>query len=287
MRKVVIFIVILLLALVGFYFRGNILSLYLKFSNKLPEVERNIGSFVKDIKKEILTPPPLRIEREAPLSILIKGGVLKWTNSERARNNLPPLSENTKLNSSATIKAQDMLKNQYFEHVSPSGVGLADLAKKVSYNYIYIGENLAWGNFESEELLVREWMNSPGHRANILNDKYNEIGIAVLRGTYEGKEGWMAVQEFGLPMPNCPQPDENLKLKIEEYKNQLENLSLTLDARREEITRQKFNSRSEYEEALRGYNLLVSQYNTIFDERKKLMSDYNIQVEQYNLCIGF
>jgi uncharacterized protein YkwD len=92
-----------------------------------------------------------------------------------------------------------MFENQYFAHESPTGEKVSDLAKKFGYDFLLIGENLAMGNFSSDEDLVLAWMESPGHRENILNEKYQEIGVAVKKGIFEGKEVWIAVQHFGLP----------------------------------------------------------------------------------------
>ena len=69
------------------------------------------------------------------------------------------------------------------------------------------------GNFKNDQDLVSAWLNSPGHRANILNTRFTEIGTAVLKGFYEGREVWMAVQEFGLPLSSCPNPDSKVKIE--------------------------------------------------------------------------
>src|SRR6185369_15716694 len=117
---------------------------------------------------------------------------------------LPALKENALLDKAAKKKLDDMFAQQYFEHINPQGKGPSDLAKSVGYDYIAIGENLALGNFKNDAELVQAWMDSPGHRANILNKQYTEIGVAVGQGTYEGKKTWLAVQEFGRPTSSCP-----------------------------------------------------------------------------------
>ena len=120
--------------------------------------------------------------------------VIDATNNERVKAKLLPFEVNSKLAASAKIKVEDMITRQYFEHEAPTGEGIAELGKKVGYNYIIIGENLALGNFASADDLLLAWMNSPGHRANILNDKYQELGIYVAEGLYKDKKVWFAVQ---------------------------------------------------------------------------------------------
>ena len=68
------------------------------------------------------------------------------------------------------------------------------------------------------------WMNSPGHRANILNPHFQEIGVAVGKGMYEGHETWIAVQSFGMPLSACPASDANLKIKIDANNGMIFNL---------------------------------------------------------------
>ncbi|MDP3882692.1 MAG: CAP domain-containing protein [Candidatus Staskawiczbacteria bacterium] len=130
---------------------------------------------------------------------LVASKIIEYTNWERQKYGLSPLSQNSKLSSAALKKAQDMLSNQYFAHVSPNGTGLVELINSVGYNYSAIAENLAYGNFKTESEVIKAWMASPGHRAAILNKNYTEIGAAIVKGTYQGRTVWMAVQEFGAP----------------------------------------------------------------------------------------
>ena len=80
-----------------------------------------------------------------------------------------------------------------FEHTSPSGVDPGKLVQSYGYDYIVAGENLILGNFSSEKEVVQDWMNSPGHRANILNGSYKRTGVAAYR-TEDGTIYWC--QEF-------------------------------------------------------------------------------------------
>jgi len=125
------------------------------------------------------------------------------------------------------LQLDDIFEKQYFAHISPEGLGPSDLAEKSGYEYIMIAENLALGNFKDDNTLVNAWMDSPGHRANILNNRYTEIGVAVGKGFFSesnennkeeiATEVWIAVQEFGLPLSSCPKPEESLLNTIERF----------------------------------------------------------------------
>lgn len=119
-------------------------------------------------------------------------------NQTRSSFNLPPLRENPSLSLAAYYKAKDMLEKNYFSHFSPEGTWLLDWLKRVNYQYQFAGENLAIGFVEAEEV-HNAWMNSRSHRANILNSKYQEVGIAVLTGNFQGNKVTVVVQIFGTP----------------------------------------------------------------------------------------
>ncbi len=128
-------------------------------------------------------------------------GILFFTNQARQDNGgLAPLQTNSILNSMAAKRVDDMFAYQYFSHTSPDNIDMINLAKTDGYNYSAIGENIIRGDFDSAVAMVNAWMNSPGHRANILNTKYTEIGIAVKKGMYEGRMQWIGVQIFGHQM---------------------------------------------------------------------------------------
>jgi len=266
-------------------FWDRISNLYFQLFLKLPQIEKNLNSVTETIQKQVATPEPLRATQETPESFLTKAGVIALTNSQRAKNGLPALKENARLDESARMKAEDMLKNQYFAHTSPSGVTVSDLAGEVGYEFIAIGENLAMGNFENDEALVQAWMDSPGHRANILNTKYQEIGVAVSKGTFEGKTTWMAVQHFGLPVSVCPKPDENLKTAIDSSQNQMSAIFEELKALEAEIKSNPSRS-SDYQARVKQYNDLAAQYNSLVEQNKTIINMYNSQVRAFNECVS-
>jgi uncharacterized protein YkwD len=125
---------------------------------------------------------PLRSNENNTTAQLDAEGVIALTNQERRNGGVGKLTANTKLTKAAEMKLKDMFDRQYFEHISPDGKGPSYLAQKAGYEYIVIGENLALGNFKNDAALVQAWMDSPGHRENILNYRYSEIGVAVGQG---------------------------------------------------------------------------------------------------------
>ncbi|HSE35464.1 MAG TPA: CAP domain-containing protein, partial [Candidatus Paceibacterota bacterium] len=159
---------------------------------------------------------------------LTAAGIFSLTNEARITAGLPPLAYNVKLETMAGAKNTDMISKQYFAHVSPDGVGIGDLAERYGYDFRHVGENLALGDFTSNTHVVKGWMDSPGHRANILGQKFTEVGISAVRGNYQGREVWYAVQEFGTPLPDCPAPDESLRREISTLEPKTDELSATL-----------------------------------------------------------
>jgi len=126
-------------------------------------------------------------------------GIIALVNSSRKEAGLNPVVENSLLNEAAAAKAKDMLKNDYFAHTSPEGRSPWYWFKKAGYSYKYAGENLAI-NYTSAKEQHTAWMKSTTHRANILNAKYQEIGIAVVEGKIEGESALVTVELFGTKM---------------------------------------------------------------------------------------
>lgn len=113
--------------------------------------------------------------------------VVKLVNQERAKAGLKPLTENAKLSNMAMDKAKDMSNNNYFDHNSPTYGSPFDMMKKYGISFSYAGENIAKGQKTPADVM-NAWMNSEGHRANILNSNYTTIGVAYYNGYW--------VQEF-------------------------------------------------------------------------------------------
>lgn len=226
-------------------------------------------------------------QKTPAVGMLASAPIVDWTNTYRQENNLKPLQRNTELDAAAIIKVRDMFERQYFEHVSPSGKNSADLVSGVGYEYLWVGENLALGIFSSEKDLVDAWMASPGHRANILNPHFEEIGIGVEEGEYEGRHVWMAVQEFGKPASSCPEPELALKTKIEQNREEIETLSTKVNGLISEITVLKEGSDAvRYNEKVSEYNALIAVLNPLIQNTKSLIDVYNQEINSYNACIG-
>lgn len=110
--------------------------------------------------------------------------VIDLTNAERKKQGLPALQAYPELNNVADTKAKDMNDKGYFSHTSPTYGSPFDMMRDFGITYESAGENIAQGQRTPEEV-VKAWMNSEGHRANILNDKYTHIGVGFDEGGYE------------------------------------------------------------------------------------------------------
>ena len=110
------------------------------------------------------------------MSIRLIEQVVELTNAERAKADLQPLKLNDRLTGAALDHSNDMAHDDFFSHTGVDGSTVSDRVKNSSYEYSTAGENIAAGQTSAAEV-VEDWMNSPGHRANILNPNYTEIGV--------------------------------------------------------------------------------------------------------------
>jgi uncharacterized protein YkwD len=166
----------------------------LSFKTVVPQpeikIDEKMGSgIVKNIQKE----KPEKIDENFQGN---EQDILTLVNQAREESGAEPLVYNEKLALSALDKAQHMKENEYFDHVSPQGLQPWYFAQKRNYEYKNFGENLAEGFFSAES--VHEgWMNSDGHRENILSRKFQEIGVGILDFTENGQKSYLIVQHFG------------------------------------------------------------------------------------------
>lgn len=110
--------------------------------------------------------------------------VVRLVNVERAKNGLSPLTEDWQLSRVARYKSQDMKDNRYFSHTSPVYGSPFEMMKSFGISYRSAGENIAKGQ-ATPAAVVNAWMNSAGHRANILNASFTHIGVGyVADGNY-------------------------------------------------------------------------------------------------------
>lgn len=106
--------------------------------------------------------------------------VARLVNAERAKNGQPPLRLNWELSRVARYKSNDFVKKNYFAHQSPTYGSPFDMMKNFGIKFTAAGENIAKGQ-NSPSAVMSSWMNSPGHRGNILSSAYNQIGVGVAK----------------------------------------------------------------------------------------------------------
>jgi len=130
---------------------------------------------------------------------ITRENVLDAMNAYRAERGLPPLHFDARLQKATDDRMRDMEELEYWAHESPDGRSPFSWLRAESYDFSFDGENLACG-FETNEVLVQSWMESPGHRDNIMSPLYTECGIAVIDGSTRGRAaGKSIVVMFGRP----------------------------------------------------------------------------------------
>lgn len=179
--------------------------------------------------------------------------IVSLTNRDREQNNLGRLAVSPLLSKAAQMKADDMAAKGYFSHTSPEGMTPWYWFAQAGYPFMYAGENLAINYDESGEVHTA-WLNSPGHRANVMNEYFTEMGVAVASGEYNGKKTTFIVELFGMPaaakaptvsqvVPKEGQPLENTLL-LEESVAGEQALSLSLLEETDTFVMAKNNDRS-------------------------------------------
>ena len=141
----------------------------------------------------------------------LRDSTLCLINAERQQRGLPPLTANPQLGKAAQNFSRAMVRERFFDHVSPGGSTLLTRVKrgtrylKGARSYS-LGENIAWGSgdFATPRETVKGWMESAGHRANILNRRFRHIGIGVVNGAPDDDQGMPAAtytNDFGYRSP--------------------------------------------------------------------------------------
>jgi hypothetical protein len=156
-----------------------------------------------------LIPTLSKINNTGGMASVLPSILANLTNEERQSQKLDVLTVNPTLNNAALMKATDMATKGYFAHTSPEGKTPWYWLEKAGYSYQYAGENLAI-NFSDSKDVTNAWMNSPTHRANIVKDKYTEVGTGVATGMYEGKETIFVAQVYANPYI-APTPSKLIK----------------------------------------------------------------------------
>jgi uncharacterized protein YkwD len=132
---------------------------------------------------------------------LVRAATLCLVNAERGRYGIAPLADNPQLAAAAQAHASDMTASRYFSHVSADGRTFDQRIHASGYFGSYLAENIAWGggSLGTPRRVVSGWMNSAGHRANILNGLLVQSGIGVSPGTPAGGSGGTYVHDLGAP----------------------------------------------------------------------------------------
>ncbi|MDD5527407.1 MAG: CAP domain-containing protein [Patescibacteria group bacterium] len=160
------------------------------------------------------------LPKTALMAAITPEKIISSTNEERNRAGLNILSSNDQLARAANAKAQAVLASQIFDHTI-NGKKFSSWIKDTGYRYSLAGENLAM-DFVSSEGLMRAWMASPDHRANILENEYADIGVGVAEGKFAGQKTIVVAQIFGDPLiKTAPIPADIVQLneRIMAWKN--------------------------------------------------------------------
>ncbi|MCX5810426.1 MAG: CAP domain-containing protein [Proteobacteria bacterium] len=243
-----------------------------------------------------------------PQEPLTKDAIIQLVNDTRAYHRYAPLTENQLLNAVAEERLRDMFRRQYIAHVSPIGEQASDYAQKAGYHYKIIAENLASGEFLNNQKVIDGWMQSPGHRQNILSPDIKDIGVAIDKGQFQGGITWIAVQIFGTPsLPVsgklCTPPPKEIYAEIEAKKTGIENLGNRLVRFKQELDEEISSIESDRKsignkQAADNLNIRVKSYNekskwyndSLADliARKSILKaiidDYNRRVQAYKDC---
>ena len=247
---------------------------------------------------------------------LTRAGIIVWTNEARAHEMLPPLRENPRLNMVAAGRVNDMFNRQYFAHRSPSGEGITEMAGRMHYHYRILAENIAQGIFRDDPGVVQGWLQSHGHRKNILSQEVEEIGVGVGKGRLNGEVVWIAVQVFAKSSTSdsdavdqertrsssprsCERPSGPLREEIGRLKSETSTLARRLSDLKAEIEAQRAAPRSgdrrqeeypgtaesRYENLMARYNLLAEEMKRKDDFTRDMIAQYNAEVREYNDCM--
>jgi uncharacterized protein YkwD len=245
-----------------------------------------------------------------PQESLTKDAIIKLGNDTRASHGFTALAESQLLDKIAEERLHDMFQKQYIGHVSPTGEQASDHAQRVGYHYKIIAENIASGNFLNNQKVIDGWMQSPGHRQNILSPDTKEIGVAIERGQYQGANLWIAVQIFGLQSPplstkkRCTPPSQDLYTELESGKTEMTNLDNRLARFKQDLDQEISaieadrryvgnNGQGAYNLNVRvnSYNEKVTWYNDSLADLmakrailKSMAEDYNRRVQAYHDC---
>jgi len=154
-----------------------------------PDRKKSVPSAKPSLR---MTPAPATTPRTQSASPDTVAQVVALVNKERASAGCGPLTEDAQLEKAAQAHSDDMAARNFFDHVNPDGADPGQRITAAGYKWSTYGENIAQGQ-QTAEAVMDSWMNSPGHRANILNCSFKDIGVGVHNGS--GGPWW--TQDFG------------------------------------------------------------------------------------------
>lgn len=128
--------------------------------------------------------------------------IIKLTNKERAKAGVPEVQVDPLLTQAALAKSSYMLAKNYWAHTAPDGTEPWKFVMDTGYKYRFAGENLA-RDFTTSDAVVSAWMSSPSHKENLVSTRYQDIGVAVVKGEFDGVQTSLVVQFFGTRMVNA------------------------------------------------------------------------------------
>jgi len=161
---------------------------------------KNVAIFIIFVEAFVFLLPTLtHLNRTGGMAAVLPAVLSSLTNEERQSQNLSSLTVNSLLQKAAEMKANDMATKGYFAHTSPEGKTPWYWIDLSGYKYQYAGENLAI-NFNDSKDVTNAWMNSPTHRANIVKDKYTEVGTGIATGIYQGRQTIFVAQVYANPI---------------------------------------------------------------------------------------
>ncbi len=150
---------------------------------------------------------PVSISAQQEYALLTPDAIIRLTNTERSAETLAHYRENKMLAAAAEEKAKDMATRGYFAHATPEGEKTWNLIRERGYVFSRVGENLAV-KFSDPSRVVSMWMASPGHRANILNERFVDVGVGIAEGVYQGATTTFVVALYAAPLNGANESGE-------------------------------------------------------------------------------
>lgn len=239
------------------------------------------------LKNELATEADLKgidtaLDCQTPDSNRIVGQIFTMINEDRKKENLKPYKWDSRLCESAKLKNQDMLQNNYFEHTSPTFVTFWSWLGKAGYRYSLAGENLVM-NILTAPQIHQALMESNGHRANILSDTFEEVGLALAVGLIDGKDALVLTEHFAKPLGDEEFVSKsNFICSTEDVKKAEKNLE---DIKKDEKKIKRYlenaeEKKDEYEEAGADTEDIREYVKTLEKEQEKL-DGYKEQLEKF------